>query len=305
MKISPLIPVYWLLAASSLLAAEPPKVLLWPEGAPGATGREEKDQPWVDVYLPRYWNTGTAVVVCPGGGYGGLAVDHEGRQVAHWWNAQGVAAFVLHYRLGSAGYHHPIEMGDGQRAIRLVRANAEKYKINPNRIGIMGFSAGGHMASTMATHFDAGKADAADSIDRVSCRPDFAVICYAVITMNEPHVHKGSRRNLLGDKENDPQLRDLMSNEKQVTPRTPPCFLFHTDEDAGVPSENSVQFYLALRANKIPGELHIFRTGRHGVGLAPGDPWLSHWPNLLANWMKANGWLEIVSKAAPAPAKNK
>jgi acetyl esterase/lipase len=291
---------------TSASGAAAPRVALWPQGAPGAKGQEEKDQPWVDVYQPRYWSTGTAVVVCPGGGYGGLAADHEGQQVAQWLNTLGVTAFVLHYRLGTAGYHHPIQMGDGQRAIRLVRANAERYKIDPTRIGVMGFSAGGHMASTLATHFDDGKLDAADAVERVSSRPDFAVICYAVITMTqEPYVHKGSRKNLLGPNESDAAMRELMSNEKQVTARTPPCFLFHTDEDTGVPSENSVLFYQALRANKVPGELHVFRPGRHGVGLAPGDPWLSHWPGLLANWMKANGWLEVVSRAAPAPTKKK
>jgi acetyl esterase/lipase len=292
-----------LMAASFSLAAPPPKVMLWPKGAPGATGQEEgKDQPFIEVYTPKIWNAGTAVVVCPGGGYGGLAVDHEGTQVAQWWNSLGATAFVLHYRLGSAGYHHPIELGDVQRAIRYVRANAKQYKINESRIGVMGFSAGGHLASSVSTHFDAGKPDDADPIERVSCRPDFSVLCYAVITMNDPFVHKGSRKNLLGDKENDPQLRDFMSSEKQVTAQTPPTFLFHTDADTGVPSENSVNYYLALRANKVPAELHIFRPGRHGVGLAPGDPWLQTWPNLLATWMRANGWLEL-NGPAPTPAQ--
>jgi acetyl esterase/lipase len=228
-------------------------------------------------------------VVCPGGGYGALADDHEGRQVARWLNSLGVAAFVLKYRIAPR-YHHPAPLRDAQHAIRTVRANAQDWHIDPQRVGIWGFSAGGHLASTAGTHFDDGKPDAEDPIERVSCRPDFLILAYPVITFTEPSTHKGSRRNLLGQ-EPDPKLVESLSNEKQVTAQTPPTFLFHTDADRGVPPENSVLFYLALRKAGVPTELHIYEKGQHGVGLAPKDPILSSWPGRLADWMKGRGLL--------------
>lgn len=230
------------LLGSALLAQGPrtPKAeLLWPEGAPGALGTEESDKPSLTSYVVAQGSgTGTAVVVCPGGGYGRLAMDHEGDQVARWLNSIGVTAFVLTYRLGPK-YHHPIELGDAQRAIRTVRYKAAEYRLLPNRIGIMGFSAGGHLASTAGTHFDAGNTGAADPIERMGSRPDFLVLGYPVISLLPPYVHKGSLRNLLGDQP-DPKLVENLSNELQVTAQTPPTFLFHTTEDAGVPVENSV-----------------------------------------------------------------
>ncbi len=252
---------------------------LWPEGAPGAVGSEDVDKPSLTSYLPDpAAATGTAVVVCPGGGYRNLAMDHEGKQVAEWLNGLGVAAFVLKYRLGPR-YHHPAMMQDVQRAIQIVRKRAPELKIAPDRIGVMGFSAGGHLASTAATHFS-------KDTDGVSSRPDFAVLCYPVITMKESFVHKGSRENLLG-KNPDPKLMDEMSNETQVTAQTPPAFLFHTSDDPGVPVENSVYFYLALRKAGVPAEMHLFEHGRHGVGLAQNDPVLKIWPALLENWLRA------------------
>ncbi|HYZ83803.1 MAG TPA: alpha/beta hydrolase, partial [Bryobacteraceae bacterium] len=204
-------------------------------------------------------------------------------------NNLGVAAFVLEYRLGPR-YHHPSPMLDVKRAIRTVRSRAAEYKIRPDRIGVWGFSAGGHLASTAATHFDAGNSSASDPIDRVGSRPDFAILAYPVISFKQ-YVHKGSMRNLLGDNP-DPKLVESLSNETQVTAQTPPTFLFHTDEDSGVPSENSVLFYLALRQNQVPAEMHIYRRGKHGVGLAQSDPVLNSWGQRLSDWLKTQGLLD-------------
>jgi acetyl esterase/lipase len=276
--------------AGMAVAQEPKTVPLWPGGAPGALSSDDADKPTLTIYLP--WDkpvSRTGVVVCPGGGYGMLADNHEGRQVANWLNSLGIAAFVLKYRLGPR-YHHPIELGDAQRAIRMVRAQASQYGVAPDRIGIMGFSAGGHLASTAGTHFDAGNLRAADPIDRASSRPDFLVLGYAVISFTTPYTHQGSLKNLLGEHP-DPKLVENLSNELQVTPQTPPTFLFHTNEDKGVPAENSVLFYLALRKAGVPAEMHIFERGPHGVGLALADPALSMWPTLLANWLRGRGLL--------------
>jgi acetyl esterase/lipase len=229
-------------------------------------------------------------VVCPGGGYGALAVDHEGRQIAQWLNARGVAAFVLKYRLGPR-YHHPVELGDAQRALRFVRQHAPEYGIAADKIGIWGFSAGGHLASTTGTHFDAGNSGAPDPIDRKSSRPDFMILSYPVISFTTPYTHRGSLRNLLGDPP-DAQLAASLSSETQVSPQTPPTFLFHTNADTGVPPENSVLFYLALRKAGVPAEMHIYEPGPHGVGLALFDPVLSTWPARLADWMKLHGWMK-------------
>ena len=273
-------------------------MLLWPDGAPGAVGSEPADKPNLTVYpAPKDRANGAALVICPGGGYGGLAVDHEGRQIAEWANSLGMTAFVLRYRLGPR-YHHPAPLHDVQRAIRIVRARATKWKINPNRVGVIGFSAGGHLASTVATHFDDGKKNADDPIERASCRPDFAILCYPVVTMTEPWVHKGSRKNLIGDNP-DPKLLEDLSNDKRVTAQTPPTFLFHTTDDDGVPVENSVYFYLALRKAGVLAEMHLFEHGRHGVGLAPDDPALSVWPRLCESWLRTR---KILSTEAVASA---
>ncbi len=277
--------------ASGAWAAEPKVELLWPNGAPGALGDGPDDKPTLTIWLPeREKTTGAAVVVCPGGGYGHLAADHEGKQIADWLNSFGVAAFVLEYRHRGRGYGHPAPLADAQRAVRTVRARAEAFGVVPKRIGILGFSAGGHLASTAATHFDAGDPEAEDPIERVSCRPDFAVLCYAVIALGEPYTHAGSQRNLLGPDAPEELVRSL-SSEKQVSPQTPPTFLWHTDEDRGVPPENSVQFYLACRRHGVPAELHVFRTGRHGLGLAADVPGTRAWPKLCEHWMRAQGFL--------------
>jgi acetyl esterase/lipase len=265
-----------------------PKVeLLWPHGAPGAVGTEERDKPSLTIYLPPGDKaTGTAVIVCPGGGYGGLAVGHEGKEPADWLNRHGIAAFVLRYRLGPR-YRHPAPLQDAQRALRTVRGRAKEWHLDPKRVGIWGFSAGGHLASTAATHFDDGKPDAEDPVERVSCRPDFAILCYPVITLQPPHAHMGSRRNLLGDKP-DEKVVESLCNDKQVTAKTPPTFLFHTSADRAVPAENSVLFYQALRKAGVPAELHIYEQGEHGVGLAVGRGAASAWPDQLAAWLKTH-----------------
>jgi acetyl esterase/lipase len=269
---------------------EPRKILLWEHGAPGALGTDEADQPSLTYFPPWGKNpSGSCVIVVPGGSYGFLASNHEGRQVSNWFNALGVAAFVLTYRLGPR-YHHPIELGDAQRAIRLVRTRAAEFNVRPDRIGIMGFSAGGHLASTAGTHFDKGAASSVDPIDRASSRPDFLILAYAVITMKAPYVHEGSRRNLLGDNP-DPKLVESLSNELQVTPETPTTFIFATSNDDVVPVENSVAFYSALHKAGVPAEMHIFESGPHGVGLDLSDPALGEWPKLLSNWLAGRGLL--------------
>ena len=268
-------------------APEPKTILLWPNGAPGAQGTSAEDQPSLSIYLASQSKVPTGVVVCPGGGYVHLAMDHEGKQIAAWLNNLGVSAFVLKYRLGPK-YHHPIELGDAQRALRYVRSRASEYGIDSHRIGIWGFSAGGHLASSVGTHFDQGRPDSVDPIERESSRPDFMILAYPVITFEEPSLHRGSRNALLGDNP-DPSLIALLSNERQVTKDTPPTFLFHTSDDPVVPVENSTAFYAALRNAGVPAEMHIYEHGAHGVGLAKDDPVLRTWPDLLSNWLKARG----------------
>ena len=268
----------------------PKHILLWPDGAPGAVGATEADQPSLTIYLPpRQSANGCGIVVCPGGGYGHLAVDHEGQQIAQWCNSFGVAAFVLRYRIAPR-YHHPAPMLDVQRALRTVRANAGQWNVAADRIGVIGFSAGGHLASTAGTHFDSGDAQATDAVDRVSCRPDFLILCYPVISFTTEYTHKGSRRNLLGDNP-DAELVKQFSNELQVTPETPPTFLFHTTEDKGVPPQNSVLFYLALCRHGVPAEMHIYERGRHGLGLAADVPAVSSWPQRCQDWLQVRGYL--------------
>jgi len=261
---------------------------LWTGAAPGALGTDKADIPVLTVFLPRTMAAGTpAVIVCPGGGYVRLAANHEGRQVASFLNSLGLAAFVLRSRLGPR-YHHPVELGDVQRAIRLVRARAASWNVDPARIGVMGFSAGGHLAMTASTMADGGDARAADPVDRVSSRPDFAVLGYPVVSMTEPWTHQGSKTALLGA-DPDAALAARLSGERAVTKDTPPTFLFHTNADTTVPAENSVQYYLALRRASVPAELHIFEKGPHGVGLANDDKALSEWSTLLANWLRGRG----------------
>jgi acetyl esterase/lipase len=274
-------------------------IMLWPGGAPGAKGSD----PNLDVPTLTVWQakpeqaTGAAVVICPGGGYGMLAVDHEGKQVAEWLNSLGISAFVLKYRLGPR-YHHPVMLQDAGRAIRTVRALGKRWGVDPHRIAILGFSAGGHLASTAGTHFDTGKPDAEDPVERASSRPDRMILVYPVIALATPYGHSGSKRNLLGENPSEDLVRSL-SNETQVTAETPPTFLAHTNEDTGVPAENSLLFVMALRKAKVPVEFHLFQKGQHGLGLGSGakqfriaaDPAFQEWPKLCATWLGAQGFL--------------
>jgi acetyl esterase/lipase len=277
--------------AAPPILQEPQTILLWPDGAPGAQGTEDRDKPAITVYMPPN-TTGplTAVIIAPGGSYMALAMNLEGRAPANYLNALGIAAFVLRYRLGPQ-YHHPIELGDAQRAIRLVRSRAAEWHIAPDRIGVMGFSAGGHLASSVSTHFDAGSAGGPDPVDRLSSRPDFAVLGYPVISFVEPWTHQRSKTNLLGESP-DPALARSLSSETQVTAATPPAFIYHTNADTVVPVENAVAYFLALRKAGVPAEMHIFKDGPHGTGLGMRDPALSEWPRLLANWLRVSGFLK-------------
>jgi acetyl esterase/lipase len=254
-------------------------------------GKAAKDIPTLTPWLADPEKaTGAAIVICPGGGYGGLA-NHEGDDYARWFNEMGIAGFVLRYRLGPSGYRHPAMLQDAARAVRTVRARAGEWKLDPTHVGIIGSSAGGHLASTLLTHFDAGKPDAADIVERQSSRPDLGILCYAVITMGE-FTHKGSRYNLLGPNPSPELIRDL-SNELQVTKNTPPCFIWHTFEDKAVPVENSLQFAEALRKAGVRFDLHIYEKGDHGLGLgsARWDPAHRHpWTADCAFWLKAHGF---------------
>ncbi|MBN1342564.1 MAG: alpha/beta hydrolase [Phycisphaerae bacterium] len=281
-----------LLAACCMASAAQPTVeLLWPKGAPGAKGDKAGDKPSLRVYLPdKAKATGCGIVICPGGGYGNLAMDHEGYKVAEWLDSIGVAGFILTYRHSGTGYRHPAPLQDAQRAIRTVRFRAKEWGVDPNRIGIMGFSAGGHLASSAGTHFDKGDKGAADPIDRVSCRPDFMVLGYPVISFTREFTHVGSKNNLLG-KDPSKELVELFSNELQVTPETPPTFLVHADDDKGVPPENSVVFYLALKKAKVPAEMHIYLKGDHGFGMRKTGLDSETWTVRCADWMRSMGML--------------
>jgi acetyl esterase/lipase len=270
---------------------------LWPNGAPGALGSSEEDTPTIAAFIPASNPTKTAVVIAPGGSYVHLSMVKEGSDVAAWLNAHGVAAFVLRYRLGPK-YHSPIELGDAQRAIRTVRADAAQYGIAPDHIGMWGFSAGGHLTASAGTMFDAGNPAAADLVDQQSSRPDFLILSYPVITMEDPYVHKGSRQYLLGDTPTQADM-DAMSPELHVTAQTPPAFLFSTTDDRTVPIMNSVMFYSALVKAGVPAEIHIFQHGGHGSGLAPANPQLRPWTDMLIKWMRERGY--AAAEATPAP----
>ncbi len=281
-----------LLTATALHAAPLEPLLLWTTGAPGALGDKDDDKPTLTAYLPEPDKaSGAAIVICPGGGYGGLA-PHEGAGYAEWLAENGIAGIVLKYRVGSKGYRHPAMLNDAARAVRLTRSKAAEWKIDAKRVGIMGSSAGGHLASTLLTHFDAGKTGDADPIERESSRPDLGILCYGVISMG-PNTHAGSKKNLLGENPA-PELVELLSNEKQVTKDTPPCFVWHTYEDAGVKVENSLEFAAALRRAGVPFDLHVYQKGAHGMGLGggraggPRHPWAAD----CLFWLKAQGFLK-------------
>lgn len=259
-------------------------VPLWKGQAPGALGAASPDVPTLTVFrAPGARANGAAVVIFPGGGYQHLATEKEGVKVAQWLNGQGVTAFVVQYRLGPR-YRHPTMQHDAERAVRTVRANAAQYGVRPTRIAVLGFSAGGHLAGTVATRGGPGNPAADDPVDRVSARPDAALLIYPVVTMQAPHVHTGSRSNLLGEQPMPALVRE-MSLETQVTGSTPPVFLVASTEDRSVPVENSMALYAALRAAQVPAELHVYERGRHGFGLAPDDPVLATWTRHAADWL--------------------
>ena len=282
-----------LLFVSTLAVADEPQVeLLWPQGAPDAKGTTDKDKPTLTILpAPPDKATGAGVVICPGGGYGAVMMTYEGVDAGRWFNTLGVSAFVLNYRHSGRGYHYPAPLEDAQRALRTIRSRAAEWKLDPHMIGIAGFSAGGHLASTAGTHFDKGNSDAIDPIDRANCRPDFMVLVYPVITLAAPSTHGGSLRNLLGDKP-DPKLVENLSNEKQVTSETPPAFLVASSADTVVPAENSVLFFLALRKAKVPAELHVYEKGNHGFGLAQNDPVVGTWTARCADWLRLHKFIK-------------
>ena len=302
---------------------------LWPLGAPGSRSTNPADtvnNPYLILYPATTNPNGAAAVVCPGGGYVALATLKEGVDIAKWLNTFGVSAFVLRYRLGNStgsttsGYQHPIEMWDGQRAVRWVRANAARFGIDIHRVGIVGFSAGGHMASTVGTHYDAGSPDSTsidrnsgtqDSVDRFSCRPDFQILGYPVITMDATFTHAGSRSALLGTNPS-AALVTLMSNEKQVTANTPPAFLVHTTNDGTVPVKNSQVFSDSCQKKGVPHKLLIYPAGNHGFGLANGVDGAPNYvtpPNDVIHWTdSARVWLQglgMLTTTALAPSQGR
>jgi acetyl esterase/lipase len=275
-------------------------VPIWPEGVPGlltTAGPEVEGDarvsnvhtPTLTAYLaPERQNTGTAVIVCPGGAYRRLAIDKEGTDVAIWLNGLGVSTFILKYRMQE--YGHPAPLRDVLRAVRLLRSQAARWKIAPNRIGVMGFSAGGHLASSAGTLFDAPEGRTGAELDRVSARPDFLVLVYPVITMSAPYAHVGSRQSLMGT-DPSPSLIARLSTNMKVTKDTPPAFLVHGGTDQSVPPENSVLFYSALRSAGVPAELHLYQEGAHGIGLEPNHGPISEWPKRCAEWLAVRGLL--------------
>lgn len=283
----------------------PQTVFLWPDGTPGALGSAPADKPRMYVFLPEKRSTSAAILVIPGGGYEHVAMGHEGFQIADWLNAQGMAAFVLDYRV--APYHYPAEIEDGVQAMRLIRSRAAQYAIDPNRIGVWGSSAGGHLASSLGTHCQnpANPVPSVkdDPLAGVSCRPAFMVLAYPVIGMREPITHHGSMVNFLGP-DPAPGLARAWSNQDAVTSTTPPAFIFATENDPTVPIENELAFYQALVKNHVHAELHIFDYSNHGCGLCGSIIPLRVWPSLLRTWLIDHSFLPPDAPPAPAPAPN-
>ncbi len=284
------------------LFAQDKSLKVWPNGAPNDNGMKEPEEKFdgvrvrnvseaeMYVYLPeKEKNTGAAVLICPGGGYWIEAMDHEGFEMAEWLKSKGITGIVLKYRLPYG--HHEIPSGDARQALRVVRANAKEWGIDPGKIGIAGSSAGGHLASTVGTRFDLGNNQSTDPFEKMSCRPDFMLLLYPVISFNEAVGHMGSRKNLIGEG-NDWKLAKQYSNELNVTPETPPTFLILADDDKTVIPQNSVDFYLALKQNKVPSELHIFQEGGHGFGMTKKNLPVDMWPELFYNWLKARKIIE-------------
>jgi acetyl esterase/lipase len=292
-------------AASSNAIAEPAAPhgevqYLWPEGAPDALGKEEQDKPHLEIFHAAPGGLHAAVIVCPGGGYTHLAYDKEGTRIAEWLNLRGISAFVLTYRLAPR-YRAPAPILDGERAVRWVRAHAQQYAIDPARIGMWGFSAGGHLVGMVATHFDEGHAQSSDPVERVGDRPDFVISSYGGLTLQPGVAKPGAMGSLLGSQPAQ-ELIDDNSPDKHVSAKTPPFFLYATTTDQAVPVLSSVVFYTALVRAGVPAEMHIFAQGPHGTALAQNYPALSAWTTLLENWLRLNGWL---GSAAPVAGEVK
>jgi acetyl esterase/lipase len=273
---------------------------LWPNGAPGAVGTEEQDKPHLEIFTGYGPAPHAAVVVCPGGGYRNLAYEKEGTQIAEWLNLRGITAFVLTYRL-TPRYHYPEPILDGYRSVRWVRSHAAEYKVAPDRIGMWGFSAGGHLVGMVGTHFDDGNPQAADPIDRISDRPDFVISSYGALTLRTGVARDGALSSFFANPPSPEVLKDV-SPDLHVTPRTPPFFLYATTPDQSVPVLSAVVFYTALVKAGVPAEMHIFQTGPHGTALGQSNPELAEWPKLLENWLRINGWIPYPAVPAPAPA---
>jgi acetyl esterase/lipase len=280
------------MAVSAITAPAQNIVPLWKGPAPQSNGGSPKDIPTLTVFLPEKSDSPTpAILICPGGGYGGLAFDPEGTHEARWFQSRGVAGLVLKYRLPSDGYRHPVPLLDAQRAMRLIRSHAADWKIDPAKVGVMGFSAGGHLASTLETHFDAGNSQASDPVDALSCRPDFAVLVYPVISMKEGITHQGSKDNLLGPNP-DPALVENLSNETQVTAKTPPTLLVHAQDDGVVPIQNSRLMYAALQKAGVPSAFQEYPRGGHGFGFGRNpDPSPAGWLDKVGGWLKSQGFM--------------
>jgi acetyl esterase/lipase len=292
----------FMLMISGMAGAQDFTLKVWPNGAPDTNGITDPEVKFdgvrvrnvteaeMYVFLPsKENNSGCAVVICPGGGYAMEAMDHEGYDMARWLAGKGVAGIVLKYRLPNS--HPQIPSEDARRALRTVRLHAAEWSIQPDKIGIAGSSAGGHLAATAGTRFDAGNPNSEDPVEKQSCRPAFMLLLYPVITMKEEFTHMGSRNNLLG-KGNDLALISQYSNELHVTPETPPVFLVLADNDTGVLPRNSIEFYTALKANKIPAEMHIFDKGGHGFGMRKNNIPADHWPELFTDWLKSRGFVK-------------
>ena len=270
---------------------------LWPGLPPGSEFRGDGDVPQLILTRAKSDKPTAAVGILPGGGYGGHAMDHEGYQFAEWFRSLGVTSVICTYRLrgkgnDGTGYGHPIPMWDAQRAIQTLRAHAEQWNIDPDRVGVIGFSAGGHLCSTVSTHFAEIQESSDDPVARRSSRPDFSILCYPVIAFGRPHTHVGSQRNLIGA-EPTAELITLLSNERQVSDQTPPTFLFHTAEDTVVPVQNSIDYFTACQKHGVAAELHVFPEGRHGVGLARDLPGAAQWPTLCQQWLHRIGVVTV------------
>ena len=289
-----------LMTALTAFAVPPVVIPLWPEGVPGAKALGEElheaggritrvSEPTLTVHAPAIDRpNGTAVIIAPGGGYGLLSAEREGVQYANWLSTLGITSFVLKYRLADFG--HPVPLQDVLRAVRMVRSRAAEFKINPGRIGVMGSSAGGHLAACAGTLFNHAAGRTGAALDATDARPDFLILMYPVITMEGPSVHAGSRRNLLGENPA-PDLVNLLSVERQVTAATPPTLLIHTQEDQSVPVENSLLFYQALTRAKVPAEMYLFEHGAHGMGMKPDFGTASDWPRRAEEWLRQRGLL--------------